>query len=332
MVRKRLLRVPATKSQLRRLTWAWGELRAGRPFQAGDIAARFETTLRTAYRDLDFLRDDWRVPVEYDRSTRSFRLTEPTFVLPPIALSRGELLALFFAEKALRQYRGTPFEADLRAAFGKLQELLGDPVSVDSELLDDLLSLDPGPTNTPDPQCFAEILSALRLRQVVLVRYRSLSSGRTANRRLHPYHVFNNRGDWYVAAWDSRHRDVRDFALHRMRRVASLSEHYEIPANFDFTRYAGDSFAIEKGQAPVDVAIRFRPKQARWIRERLWHRTARVEDEPGGGCVLRLRVSGMGEIKRWVMQFGEQAEVLSPETLRNEVAQGHLLAGATYSK
>lgn len=85
-----------------------------RPAVRGDV--------RTAYRDLDFLRDEWRVPGEFDRPQGN-RLTEPTTALPPVTLSQGELVALYFAEKVLAQYRGTPFEADLTSAFRKLQEL-----------------------------------------------------------------------------------------------------------------------------------------------------------------------------------------------------------------
>jgi predicted DNA-binding transcriptional regulator YafY len=69
----------------------------------------------------------------------------------------------------------------------------------------------------------------------------------------------------------------------------------------------------------VEVAIRFAPRQARWIRERRWHPSARVQDAIDGGCVLRMRVAGLGEVKRWVLQFGAEAEVLKPASLRREV-------------
>lgn len=70
----------------------------------------------------------------------------------------------------------------------------------------------------------------------------------------------------------------------------------------------------------MDVVIRFTPRQARWIRERKWHSTARVEGLLDGGCVLRLRVAGLGEVQRWVMQFGAEAEVLAPAALGRAVA------------
>jgi predicted DNA-binding transcriptional regulator YafY len=312
--------------------WALARLRSGRSLKATDLAREFEVHVRTAYRDIDFLRDEWRVPLEFDRSRGSYYLTEPTALVTPVTLSRGELVGLFFAEKMLRQYRGTPFEQDLASAFRKIQELLPEDVSVTPATLDDFLSLDVGPTYAPDARIFADVLSALRLRRTALVRYRSLSSGRTTDRRIRPYHVFNHRGDWYLAAWDQRRAEVRDFALHRIRRVTVTTESYTVPKEFDFRKYAGDAFAIEKGERPVNVTVRFAARQARWIRERKWHRTARIQDRLDGGCVLRLRVAGLGEVKRWVMQFGAEAEVLAPRRLRSEVVESLNRAISQYSR
>jgi predicted DNA-binding transcriptional regulator YafY len=286
------------------------------------VAARFEISPRTAYRDFDFLRDDWNVPIAFDHAKRTYRLTEPTTFVAPITISRGELVALFFAEQALRQFRGTPFERDVEHAVRKLQEMLPEDVAVDPGVLEASLSLDLGPVYAADAAIFADVLKAFRARRAVIIRYRSLSSGRTTDRRVRPYHVFNHRGDWYLAAWDERRAAVRDFALHRIRRVTATTERYEIPADFDARAYLGEAFAIEKaarGARPVDVAIRFAPRQARWVRERRWHPSARVQDALDGGCVLRMRVAGLGEVKRWVLQFGAEAEVLSPAALRREV-------------
>jgi predicted DNA-binding transcriptional regulator YafY len=315
-------RAVAGRALLRRSSWILAELQRGRPVKATDVAAHFEISVRTAYRDFDFLRDDWNVPVEFDRARQTYSLTEPTALVAPITISRGELVALYFAEQAVRQFRGTPFERDFDHALRKLQDMLPDVVTVEPDALHALLSLDLGPVYAADAAVFAEVLKALQARRVVLIRYRSLNSGRTTDRRVRPYHVFNHRGDWYLAAWDQRRGAVRDFALHRIRRVTPTTERYEIPPDFDARAYLGDAFAIEKaakGARPVEVAIRFVPRQARWIRERRWHRSARVQDAIDGGCVLRMRVAGLGEVKRWVLQFGAEAEVLSPASLRREV-------------
>ncbi len=71
-----------------------------------------------------------------------------------MTLSQGELVALYFAEKVLAQYRGTPFEPDLVSAFRKIQ----------------------GQPHTPDATIFRDVLIAQRLRRKVLLRYKSLTS------------------------------------------------------------------------------------------------------------------------------------------------------------
>jgi predicted DNA-binding transcriptional regulator YafY len=321
-------RTLVTRPLLRRLFWTLDRLKSGKPLRASDVARELEVSVRTAYRDLDLLRDDWRVPLEYDRHQGTYRLTGPVGSLPLVSLSQGELLAIYFAEKVLRQYRGTPFEPDLASAFAKMQELLPEEVKVSPESLDAYLSLDLGPVHAPDAAVFREILTAQRLRRRAIVRYRSLSSNRTTNRRIHAYHVFNLRGNWYVAAWDENRRSVRDFAIHRIRRVTITTESYEVPPEFDFRRYMADSFGIEKGGRAVEVAVRFGPTQARWIRERKWHRSARIQEELDGSLVLRLRVAETSELRRWILQFGSQAEVLAPASLRRAV-MGELKAAAT---
>jgi len=322
----------ATRPPLRRLMWALGRLRSNLPVKATDLAAEFEVNVRTAYRDLDFLRDQWGVPLEFDRGKGSYLLTEPMTGLPPVALSQGELVALYFAEKVLAQYRGTPFERDIESAFRKIQDLLPQAVRVSPAKLDDFLSFDPGPLHTPDAAVFKSVLSAQRLRRRLLIRYRSLSSDRTTDRRVHPYHVFNHRGDWYLAAWDEGRKDVRIFALHRIRRALTSTGSFEVPAGFNFRRYMSDAFGLQKGGKPVSVSIRFAPRQARWIRERRWHRSARVQEGLDGSLVLNLKVAETSEIVRWVLQFGHEAEVLEPPSLRAAVAEQLASALAAYRR
>ncbi|HET7291724.1 MAG TPA: HTH domain-containing protein [Vicinamibacteria bacterium] len=137
--------MPSTRPPLRRLFWTLGQLRAGRTLKATDIARHFEVGVRTAYRDLDFLRDQMGAPIEYDRARASYELTDPTAPLPHLTLSQGELVALFFAEKVVRQYRGTPWEKDLEQAFRKIQSLMPEEVRVRPDRLESILSLDLGP-------------------------------------------------------------------------------------------------------------------------------------------------------------------------------------------
>jgi len=315
------LRVPGTRPPLRRLVWTLSQLKAGHRLKATELARRFEISLRTAYRDIEFLRDQYAAPLEFDHRERTYRLTAPTYSLPLVPMTRGELFALFFAEKVVRQYRGTPFESDLVSALRKMVELLPEEVQVVPSTLEGFLAVDLGPVAMPDAEIFREVVDALSRRRRIVMRYSSHTSGQTLDRKVDPYRVYNLRGDWYLAAWDHLRREVRDFALHRLRAVRTLDEAYEVDPRFRFEDYMRGAFNIEKGTRPVRVAVRFSSKQARWIRERRWHPTARIRERRDGACVLTMKVGGLGEVRRWVMQFGPHAEVLGPRKLRQEIQQ-----------
>ena len=58
-------------------------------------------------------------------------------------LSQGELVALLLSEQMMRQFRGTPFEADLRQAIAELGDALPKGVSVPLDWIADFLSVRP---------------------------------------------------------------------------------------------------------------------------------------------------------------------------------------------
>ena len=68
------------------------------------------------------------LPIEYDQLHFGFYYSEPVTGFPSIEVSEGEITALFVAQKALAQYKGTPFEKSLKSAFGKISEGLQDKI------------------------------------------------------------------------------------------------------------------------------------------------------------------------------------------------------------
>lgn len=75
---------------------------------SGDFMKEFEVSRRTVARDLDFLRDEERAPLAYDDAQHGFRLTDETYTLPPVRISRKEAFSFGLARKLLAHYEGTP--------------------------------------------------------------------------------------------------------------------------------------------------------------------------------------------------------------------------------
>src|SRR5690242_95159 len=105
-----------TQPQLTRLHGLVKRIQQGDYPNRTILAREWEKTARTIQRDLDFIRDVWNLPLQYDRSRYGFYFDGPVANFPMIPISEKELVSVFIAQKALSQYHGTPFEQPLRSA------------------------------------------------------------------------------------------------------------------------------------------------------------------------------------------------------------------------
>lgn len=67
------------------------------------------------------------------------------------------------------------------------------------------------------------------------------------------------------------------------------------------------------------VKVRISPVWARWVGEKIWHESQRAKRNGDGSLDLSFQVAGLDEIKRWVLSFGPECQVLEPEMLRKLV-------------
>jgi predicted DNA-binding transcriptional regulator YafY len=296
------------------------EIRAGRFPSATSLAARFEVSERTIYADREFLIDRLGAPLEFDEERAGWYYTDRTWVLPAIMVSEGELLAFFLGHAVSQQYLGTPFEKPLRSALGKIARYLPNHIQLDTAKASRHYTISAGATVPVNAQLVLDLERAIRERRQVRMRYYTAGRGERTERVINPYHFYNARGDWYLVAYDHRRQNMRNFHLGRIEEWRVLDERFEPDADFHADEYLAGGFLTEVGQA-ADVAIQFDAYQARWIRERRWHPTQRLEELPDGELILHLCCGGLDEIKRWVMSYGGHARVLAPPELREAVAE-----------
>ena len=90
---------------------------------------------------------------------------------------------------------------------------------------------------------------------------------------------------------------------------------------FDLDAYLRQSLHLQRGQEQVTVRSRFSAYQARWVRERQYHPSQQIEELPDGGLILTAQVAGTEEVKRWLMGYGADVEVLEPAALREQIRQ-----------
>jgi predicted DNA-binding transcriptional regulator YafY len=146
-----------------------------------------------------------------------------------------------------------------------------------------------------------------------------------------PYHLANINGEWFLFGYCHLRRDIRTFVPARIEAIERTGRTFARPKKFSLEQRLRDSFGVVTGQGEFDVAIRFGELAADYIREKRWHPSQQLVELPDGGVELRLKLSSLTEVQRWVLSWGGNAEVVQPAELAEAVlraAQKILGSGA----
>jgi proteasome accessory factor B len=285
------------------------------------IGAELEVSAKTIQRDIDFMRYRLGLPIDYHPQEFGFYYTEPVTAFPNIEVSEGEIAALLVAQKALAQYKGTPFERPLQSAFRKLTDGLKDRFSFSWTDLEDAISFRSAGASVADIELF-EIVSKGVLRCVELeFEYRKLSSSDYELRRVRPYHLGCLEQQWYLFAEDLERRQLRTFALPRMRNIRLTTKGFRRPADFSIAQVLSGSFGVHSAGKTKRIRVQFDPFAARLVAERKWHESQRVREKPDGSIILEMELGGLQEIERWILSWGAHVQVLEPTRLRERIRE-----------
>lgn len=289
------------------------------------LAREIEVTAKTIQRDINYMRDEMNLPLEYHEHKHGYFYTHPVTEFPLLHLSRGELIALFLARKALEPLRGTRLERMLTESFVKIAEACPEEVTFRWQDLDAAFSVKMAGVMPADVALFSDLLDAVMSCREVSFDYHKLTSNKPGPRRVQPYHVGQIDHGWYLIAFDLHRRAMRTFALQRMSNLQVLRERFERPEEFNARQHLEGGFGVWHHDSSEylehEVRIRFEGYAARIVAERQWHPTQDIRrlDRDGNAVELRVRVRGLEEITRWILSWGGKAKVLAPEALAERV-------------
>ena len=85
-------------------------------------------------------------------------------------------------------------------------------------------------------------------------QYKKLRGAEYEQRRIQPYHLGCVENQWYVFGFDLIRRQLRTFALPRMRRVRDTRAGFQRPSDFSITQHLSTSFDVFTGKARHCVA------------------------------------------------------------------------------
>ncbi|MEX2552003.1 MAG: WYL domain-containing protein [Actinomycetota bacterium] len=277
---------------------------------------QWDTFKRMFERDKEELRE-MGIPVELSNvdsweSEQGYRIPKDRYYLPDLNLEPDEIAALWLAAGLIRMSDPGP----ARTALMKLTE--GAPPAPDGNL--SWLTADMG-LAAPN---IAVALDSVGERKRITFTYRSKEA--TLARTIDPYGLTHRRGKWYLVGHDQLSDQIRSFRLDRVEGSIHMTHpsrpgpEFEVPDGFDLEGYM-ERPPFVQGEVLSEARVRFDPSTAWWVeRASPW---LRLEYAADMSATAMVEVSDDSGFVSWLLGFGEGAEVLEPQRLR-DAARGRL--------
>lgn len=322
--------VPASYAPARRLNLVRAMLNTPDGASVYDIADRFRVSVRTAKRYLAALHaDEEPLADEFDGKRKVWRL-QTTSRSATITLSTSQMIALYLSRRVFDFLAGTGFKEDLDDVFAKLEKTLKRKDFLAARHLDRKFhDINEAPHIYDDRlDDVNDIVTALLNEERLRVRHASVKEA-TLDFVIEPLTLLVYKKGLYVVANSLHHNAQRTFALDGFQSIDRLrNDHFPYPPNHDPSRVAEGAFGLIGGK-PERVRIFFDKSVEHIIRRRRWHPAQSIKPVDGG-IELSITVATQGELRSWILSFGEKARVLSPAMLRHAVTNELRTAVSNY--
>jgi predicted DNA-binding transcriptional regulator YafY len=283
-------------------------------------------------RDLEYMRERFNAPIEYDREANGYRFgaprAGPRYALPGLWFSAHEAYALLSMHTLLAELQPGLLEPHVGPLQERLRAILGgEPAWKDIE---QRIRIFQPERRAPKEEFFGVVATAVLRRLRLWLRHYSRRDDRETEREISPQRLVHYRGNWYVDGYCHVREAMRSFAVDAIR-AAELREARakEIPAA-ELDAHLGSGYGIFAGREVEWASLRFTPEAARWVAAQVWHPKQRARFAEDGGYLLEVPYAHDRELLMELLKFGPDVEVLAPDSLRRRVAESLRKAAARY--
>ncbi len=286
--------------------------------KADDLAAHFEISARTVYRDMSAL-GEAGVPIVGEAGV-GYTLVKG-YHLPPVMLTVDEASALFVGAELVKQFTDASLGAPMSSALDKLRAVLPrDRQDHVERLARQTLVMGRSRDNHSNPAGQPWLLQVQRgvvKRQVLHLSYRGKERNEATMREVEPLGVVYYGGAWYLMAWCRLRKDYRQFRIDRIRDLVVGTEQFAHRPDFSLREFMErESKGEKKIHARVWVS---EPMQGKARTES--YATLIEECQRDGGAEYSIYTSSIEWLAWWLYAFGPAVEAVAPVKLRKRVKE-----------
>jgi predicted DNA-binding transcriptional regulator YafY len=277
---------------------------------------------RQIFDDINFMESDvgWSIPLERKKDGKKvyYRYEDSDFSINEQPLTDEEAQLLQTAVLTLSRFHGLPDKewvdeiiSNLEWRFnlnGRTENLIGFEQNAKLKGLNFLSTL----------------IDATSNHHVLNILYRNYKNGgKERTFIIHPYFVKQYNSRWFLFGLEDKTNRIPNIALDRILNVEIIRDIAFIPnTDIDFEHYFDDVVGVTIPPDDVQkekIVIKFTKKRFPYVASKPIHPSQQTVSEADG--IISIEVKPNLELDQQILAFGPDAEVVSPESYRNEIKQ-----------
>ncbi|MBT2287274.1 transcriptional regulator [Paenibacillus polymyxa] len=285
---------------------------------ASELATKLEVSQRTIYRDISQISLFTTLMLEdEDKRNGGYRFLNENF-LDPIRFNEEEELAFTLLPSLLERDKRPP---GFDSAYDKVMTSHRKNQTQRSNLvrdITDMIQMGTPAYRTEYPNFLHEIIQAILDKRTIDTVYHTQSRDETSNRMIDPYYLIPREQRFYLIGFCHRAQGMRVFRLSRFQQVHITNEVFYL-GDFNIQQYLKNTWSIHPGQRNTRFRVRFDSKVARYIREEELFVQPWMKELADGSLLFEVTVNNEHEFIMWLLQYGPDAEILEPQSAREEM-------------
>lgn len=250
----------------------------------------FKISKRTFQRDLNDIRQVYKIDIQFDRSNQRYYISEDEH--PEI---NERILEAFDTFNALNMTDRISNDIHFERRKPKGTEFLHG------------------------------VLYAIRNRLNLRFMYSSFWDDQISKRTVSPYAVKEFKNRWYIVGSDLKDNKIKTFGLDRVDEFEIAKQKFVFPEEFNVNELYKNCFGIISPNAPEPHAIElwFNPIQGKYIKSMPLHESQKIISDNEQGLIIELTLYLTHDFLMELLSFAGNVKVLKPEELKEQVRIAH---------
>ena len=176
------------------------------------------------------------------------------------------------------------------------------------------------------------VMEAMTEGHIIRISYLKYTSSKADIYTLRPYAVKEFAKRWYIVGYCMEREALRVYGLDRVHSLDILEDSFEMEKGFDVDELFATSFGIYlPEEAARTITFRTSATEAKYLRDLPIHSSQKEVSSDGDSVVFSIFVCPNRNLIMEFCKYGDKMEILSPESIRNEVAAQLTRASALYA-